>query len=117
MAKAIESYEKNERETKSIAIDCSGALAAGETVTSIGAAVPTDVDGTPVTGGNALSITGVTPNAAPVNEPGRRPIQTGEGIQLFAAGGKRDVGTYMLTLPFQTSNGQDLDATIELKVK
>ncbi len=113
-------YEKTVAETKSIVVDCSGALAVGETISSVDAATQTDAAGAAIAGGDQVNVSGETANAAKHSEPGRAPIEIGRGIECFISGGKASPSVaqpYLVTFPYTTSNGQILVATVKLTVK
>jgi len=99
-------YSKTERETKSVVIDCAPALAAGELIDTVGAAVITPAGPT---------ISGLVKNASVLSEPGKRPIAIGEGLQFFLQDGTSGV-VYTITIPYTTDGGQDLDASVKVKV-
>jgi hypothetical protein len=106
MTLAKELRAKATTETKDVVVDCAGALQSDETINAITSAVHTPT---------GLTITGVATNNAILSEPGRRPIQPGQGIQAFIAGGTADT-TYLITFTYTTSLGQTLEAAIKLRV-
>jgi len=107
MTAAAKLYTKTERETKSVTIDCAQVMEPGETIDTVGAAVIAPDDG-PV-------VSGLVTNDSVLTKPGERSIAIGEGLRFFLQGGT--AGTvYSITIPYTTSEGQDLDATVKVKV-
>lgn len=118
MTKALESYSKNEREVKSFVVNCRGVMDVGETIATITPAsiVQTKADGTAIDANDEISFQGVAKNAEEICRAGKQKVLIGEGIVGFFVAGRASVGKYLITIPFTTSEGQDLDAEIELTV-
>lgn len=112
MTRAVQSYEKTARETKTVCVDCSPVLAIGETILSVG----TPVQESEPVDGEVLVFTGLAPSAQPISHPNYVAIDAGRAIVCFVSGGKAKV-CYQLTIPYTTSAGQDLDAEIVLEVR
>lgn len=102
---------KRARETKTLVVDCSPLLADGETITAIG--TPTQ-DTNPVDG-DPLTFAGLAANSVRLAYTNATDIEIGVGIVGFVGGGTPGI-CYSVTIPFQTSAGQDLDAEFELEV-
>lgn len=99
-------FAKTERETKSIVIDCQPAMAPGETIETVGTAVISPTGPT---------VDGLAANLVALAKPGKRTIGIGEGLRFFLLGGT--AGTvYTITIPYTTSEDQDLDASVKVKV-
>lgn len=99
-------FAKTERETKSIVIDCQGSMAPGETIATVGTAVISPTGPT---------VDGLAKNLVPLAKAGKRTIGIGEGLRFFLLGGESDT-VYTITIPYTTSEDQDLDASVKVKV-
>lgn len=86
-------------------------LADGETITTVGTPSQT----TSPVDGDSLVFSGLSVNTQRLTYTSHTDIAVGVGIVGFAAGGTPGV-CYSVTIPFQTSAGQDLNAEFELEV-
>jgi hypothetical protein len=118
MTQAPELFSKTAAETKELTIDFGPTmdLAGGETIATMQATTQTNSyqgTTTPTPTPDPLTLTGETKNAATFDQPGRRPIASNEGLQLFAAGGTADF-LYFVTFNATTTKGQILQGTARL---
>lgn len=103
---AIERHSKTAREIKTLIIDCRGSMREGETISTVGSVTVSP---------SGLTVASAAKNSAAIQEPGRRTIAVNEGITALASSGTAGV-TYTVTIPYTTSQGQDIDAVVKLTV-